>query len=630
MNIDPRLQAGALAIMSAILGAPAIAAAAPVEVQWGRSGDIPVPKDFDNDGYADYVVFRPADGIWYIKSSATGSIRTVRWGQLGDVPLPGDYDGDGRQDFAVWRPSTGGWWVMNHDGLAIRYEQWGQAGDVPVPGDYDGDGRLDLAVWRPGNGVWYVRSFVTGVIRTQQWGQAGDVLVPGDYDAVAGDDFAFWRPSTGQWSVLGARTGLIDSSYNWGLAGDVPSTARFDCTGKAGHTIWRGWDNGGWWIQGQPVVSLGAHGDVAVPANFSGDATPDYATWRPSNGKWLVRNHSSVCDTTWNAATALVDAAATSDVEGVTVAAVKNGAIVWSYGAGMANAWQAATPQVPWQVASISKLFVATAALQMINRGRLAFDSPSGLTNPLNSSQPTLRHHATHTSGIQGGVCTISSFNGAEPSANLTAVLDQCFSGDPEATWLRAGAGEVTQYSNLGAAWPARMVELASRRDFAGYTRDAIFAPLGMSSTAWFASELAGRELAVGYWGHDAPTYETGVSPYPMGNLRASALDLARFMIMYTSDGMAFGNQVLTPGTVALALTALSPNGVGFFWWPRQIASGRRVWSHGGALAGICTRILVDPTRREGVVILTNGNCDVAAAHIDKIEDRVFQTLGAL
>jgi hypothetical protein len=81
----------------------------------------------------------------------------VRWGPIVDIPVPGDYDGDGKADMVVFRPSEGRWYVLKSTGRLSGGGVRGTNGDVPVPGDFDGDGKADFAVFRPSTGTWYVQ-----------------------------------------------------------------------------------------------------------------------------------------------------------------------------------------------------------------------------------------------------------------------------------------------------------------------------------------------------------------------------------------------------------------------------------------------------------------------------------------
>ena len=156
--------------------------------------------DFTGDGTADFAVFRPSSGKWFVNG-----LGTIAWGKNGDVPVAGDYNGDGTTDIAVFRPSSGKWFVNG-----VGTTAWGKSGDVPVPGDYNGDGTTDIAVFRPSSGTW----FVNGVGNTS-WGKSGDVPVPGDYNGDGTTDIAVFRPSSGTWFVNGI------GNTSWGKNGDV-------------------------------------------------------------------------------------------------------------------------------------------------------------------------------------------------------------------------------------------------------------------------------------------------------------------------------------------------------------------------------------------------------------------------
>jgi VCBS repeat protein len=158
-----------------------------IAVQFGTAGDIPVPADYNGDFRTDIAVWRPSTGFWYVNLGlgSTVSIQ-AQFGTAGDIPVPGDYGPsnasnapDGMAEFAVFRPSTGTWYVSrNRDGVVDLARQFGTNGDIPVGGVYDSDPIINspFAVFRPSNGTWYVDVDNSGTVGiASQFGTAGDV-----------------------------------------------------------------------------------------------------------------------------------------------------------------------------------------------------------------------------------------------------------------------------------------------------------------------------------------------------------------------------------------------------------------------------------------------------------------------
>ena len=210
---------------------------------------VPLLADFNGDGVSDLVTFRGALGEWQVlwtnisipsrlpQQFPSESNGGWQWGLPGDVPVPADYDGDGLAELAVWRPSNGVWFMrlssQNYSTAHAAFFQWGLPGDRPIVGDFDGDRRTDLCIWRPSEGAWYIVYASTGyshaVMQRIQWGLGGDIPVSGDYDGDGRTDLAVWRPSNGTWYILISSQSYSYASaaiFQWGLPGDVPLSAR--------------------------------------------------------------------------------------------------------------------------------------------------------------------------------------------------------------------------------------------------------------------------------------------------------------------------------------------------------------------------------------------------------------------
>jgi hypothetical protein len=219
---------------------------APVATTFGGEGDVPAPRDYDGDGITDIAVFRPATGVWYIWLSSTQTGITYTWGGGSDIPVPADYDGDGKADIAVFRPATGVWYIwLSSRQTALTYT-WGGGADIPVPEDYDGDGKTDIAVFRPATGVWYIwlSSTQTGI--TYTWGGRGDIPVPADYDGDGQADIAVFRPANSVWYIWQSATQTA-ITYTWGGSTDIPVPGDYDGDGKTDIAVFRP-ITGAWYI----------------------------------------------------------------------------------------------------------------------------------------------------------------------------------------------------------------------------------------------------------------------------------------------------------------------------------------------------------------------------------------------
>jgi len=220
------------------------------QYNFGITEDNPAGGDWNADGRTEIGVFRPSTHLFYLDYNGNGvwnggvTDRQYNFGISGDIPRPGDWNADGRTEIGVFRPSTH-LFYLDYNGNGVwngasvdRQYNFGITGDIPIPGDWNADGRTEISVFRNsthmfyldynGNGVWNG----AGIDRQYNFGITGDIPVTGDWNSDGRTDIGVFRPSThvfyldyngnGAWNGAG-----VDRMYNFGITGDKPVTGKW-------------------------------------------------------------------------------------------------------------------------------------------------------------------------------------------------------------------------------------------------------------------------------------------------------------------------------------------------------------------------------------------------------------------
>jgi len=255
--------------------------------------DRPNPvADFDDDFRTDFAVYHQASGLWFVRSSITGTTTSSGFGGAGYQPVSADYDGDGASDQAVYHQATGSWVIRLSASGATVTQQFGGAGYAPVPRDYDGDGKADIAVYHEASGLWYVRQSSNGATVTTGFGGNGYQAVPADYDGDGKADIAVYHRASAIWYVRQSATSTT-LSLPYGQSGYVPVPRDYDGDGKADIAAYHE-ASGLWFVRRSSDLAsvtqgFGGTGYKPVPADYDGDGLADYAVFHQASAIWYVK-----------------------------------------------------------------------------------------------------------------------------------------------------------------------------------------------------------------------------------------------------------------------------------------------------------------------------------------------------
>jgi D-alanyl-D-alanine carboxypeptidase len=324
---------------------------------------------------------------------------------------------------------------------------------------------------------------------------------------------------------------------------------------------------------------------------------------------------------------------------GIVVGIVAGDDLVWTKGFGFADikARKPMTAETKFRMASHSKLFTATAIMQLREQGKVRLDDPVSKHLSWFRVKPssdddgpiTVEQLLTHSSGLPreaGAHWTTLEFPTADEIRALIADRQAAFA--PSVRW---------KYSNLAYTIAGMVVEQASGMKWGDYVQANIFAPLGMTSSS-VDRDVDG--MAVGYAARVPDKAARDVMPFTDARGMASATgitstvgDMARFVSAQFRQGMRGDNRLLSTGSLremhrvrSMENNWLTGNGIGFAG-RRQ---NNRVWlGHGGGYPGYTTHTLFNLESKVGVIVLTNTNdsnpLDIATQLINTVGEAVIK-----
>jgi CubicO group peptidase (beta-lactamase class C family) len=327
---------------------------------------------------------------------------------------------------------------------------------------------------------------------------------------------------------------------------------------------------------------------------------------------------------------------AAAQVPGMAVVAVKNDQIVFSgaYGLADVSTMRPVTLDTIFNVASISKTVTATALMQLIEHGQFGLDEDVDDALPFRARNPsyparsiTPRMLLSHTAGTRDTASLYSDYLVYGHDSVIALVdfmrgfLVPGGAYYQAANWRATAPGTSYLYSDISIDLAGELAEAIARQSTPGasletYCQGSIFAPLGMNETSWFLDGLTPNHVAQPYTIDASGNFVT-MGPYcypdyPNGQLRTSATQLARFLMMMIGHGSYGTTQILSASTTTEMLTQ-QPNSLEGLAWEYFSFGGRAVVGHSGIDVGVSTDMWFDPATGAGFVLLTNG--DVYLAH---------------
>lgn len=307
------------------------------------------------------------------------------------------------------------------------------------------------------------------------------------------------------------------------------------------------------------------------------------------------------------------------DIPGLAVGIVKNKDIVYIDGFGYKNidTKEPITPTTIFDMASISKLFVATAIMQLVEQDRIDLEKPVTHYLPyfkLESKEYkdiTIKQMLSHVSGMGNP----KDYEYDKPQYDEGALERYVRSLADERLLFTPGARFA--YSDTAYDCLGDIIAKVSGMSFADYEKKHILGPVGMYASTFLKPEYLPEDWAAPH----VRTLRTHVwegYPYnrmhcPSSTLHSNVLEMCNWAIVNLNRGVIDHKRILNSSSYDILWKPLAETGwdamsskIGLGWFIGEY-KGKRTIRHSGADIGFRTDFVMIPEEDLAVTIMCNG-----------------------
>lgn len=310
--------------------------------------------------------------------------------------------------------------------------------------------------------------------------------------------------------------------------------------------------------------------------------------------------------------------------KGAVAVFVQDGEVVLTKGYGYADErleLKSNGEKIGFRIGSISKTFVAVAALKAMQDGLL--DMNTDITTYLGEDSPKLKYPVsmhnllTHTAGFEEEITgmAVKNVSDTEPLSKtiIKYTPEQIFKPD-----------EVASYSNYGIALAAYVIEHVTNEDFKDYCRNNIFLPLGMNRTTFkYTHDIV--YVSKAYLPNGDETNDLFMNLYPEGSAVSTAEDMGKYLKwLLEADDRILSNDNKEELFSRQYFMADELSGIGYVW-NRKTRNGSLYLEKKGETLHFYSRIVIYPESKTGFFL--SFNTYVPEEDIDGITAKVTNLL---